>query len=121
MKKEEIFFRRRQIWNYYTQGYNQIQIAEKLKTSVKTIRRDFQSLKTESIEWFNQLRYGQIQMQHKSNYDSMSNVANELWKIYEKTEDDEKKLKILELISKKTEASSKILSKDIYPTHCERL
>jgi len=68
----------------------------------------------------NVLRISNTIVHHKSNYDSMLNVSNELWKIYEKTEDDEKKLKILDLISKKTEISSKILSNEIYPTHCER-
>jgi len=119
MKSQEVFLRRKQVWHYYTQGYNQIQIAEKLKTSVKTVQRDFKNLRKESVDWFNMLRHGEIQFHHKSNYDSIQNITNELWKIYEKTEDEEKKLKILNMISRKTEISSKILSKEIYPTNCE--
>ncbi len=120
MKKEEVFFRRRQVWHYYTQGYNQLQIADKLNVSAKTVQRDFQMLRKEAIEWFNTLRYGQIQLHHKSNFDSNQKVIFELWQLYEGEKDEDKKLKILNMISHKTEISSKMLSNEIYPTNCER-
>jgi len=97
-EKEE---RKRQVWNLVLQGYTQQQIAEKFNVSLKTISRDFHELKKESAEWMETLPKGQIQMYHKSNFEVFEKVNMELWKLYEQTEDEKLKLKILNTIAEK--------------------
>jgi len=97
-EKEE---RKRQVWNLVLQGYTQQQIAEKFNVSLKTISRDFHELKKESAEWMETLPKGQLQMYHKSNFEVFEKVNMELWKLYEQTEDEKLKLKILNTIAEK--------------------
>jgi len=83
------------------EGYTQQQIAEKFDVSLKTISRDFQELKKESAEWMETLPKGQLQMYHKSNFEIIEQVTRELWKLFEETEDEKLKLKILNTIAEK--------------------
>jgi len=91
-EKEE---RKRKVWDLMLQGYTQQQIAEKFGVSLKTISRDFQELKKESAEWMEALPKGQIQVYHKSNLEIIEKVAQELWKLFENTEDEKLKLMVL--------------------------
>jgi len=98
LEKEE---RKSQVWNLILHGYNQQQIADKFGVSLKTISRDCQELKKGSAEWMETLPKGQIQMYHKSNFEIIEQVTRELWKLYEETEDEKLKLKILNTIAEK--------------------
>ena len=112
MKKSEIFNRRQQVWDLFTQGYDQIQIAEKLGVSYKTISRDFQELKKDARDWLENLPEGEIQVHKKKNFDSIHKVVNELWKIFENTKDEDKKIKILNLITTNSKSASEMMNKD---------
>ena len=101
-KQAEVFFRKQKIWNLITQGFTQEQIANKLKVSLKTISRDFQELKKESIEWMNALPEGEIQLHHKKNFEMIDRVIQELWKIFERTKDEKEKIRILNIIAQKS-------------------
>jgi len=78
------------------------QIAKKLNVNIKTISRDFQFLKKDSSLWLNNLPQGEIQLQIKKNHMIINSVIQELWKIYGETEDKDKKIKLLDLISNKS-------------------
>lgn len=104
--KEE---RKRKVWELVLQGYTQQQIAEKFDLSLKTISRDVQELKKESAEWMESLPKGQIQMYHKSNFEIIDKVTKELWNLYEKTDDDKLKLKILNTIAEKRKLHANLL------------
>ena len=110
VKKSEILVRRQQVWSFFTQGYDQIQIAEKLGVSYKTISRDLQELKKDAKDWLENLPMGEIQLQQKKNFDSINRVGNELWQIYENTKDENKKVKILNLINTTSKSSSDLMS-----------
>jgi len=63
--------------------------------------KNFQELKKESAEWMETLPKGQIQMYYKSNFEIIEKVLQELWKLFENTEDEELKLKVLKTIAEK--------------------
>jgi len=67
-KESEIFIRQQKVWDLFIQGFTQQQIADKLNVSAKTISRDFQQLKKESMEWMNALPEGEIQLNHKKKF-----------------------------------------------------
>lgn len=94
----------------YIQGHTQQQIAEKLNVSLKTISRDFQELKAESKEWMNTLPEGEIQLHHKRNLEMLERVNQELWKIYEDTENEDTKIKILNTIAAKCKTQFDLFS-----------
>jgi len=77
------------------QGFTQEQIAKDFRVSTKTISRAIHEIKKDSIRWMDTLPRGQLQMYLKANVESMEKVSVELWKLYEKTEDDDLKFKIL--------------------------
>ncbi len=104
--KEE---RKRKVWELVLQGFTQQQIAEKFDLSLKTISRDIQELKKESAEWMESLPKGQIQMYHKSNFEIIDKVTKELWNLYEKTEDEKLKLKVLNTIAEKRKLHANLL------------
>ena len=101
-KESEIFIRQQKVWNLFIQGFTQQQIADKLNVSTKTISRDFQQLKKESIEWMNALPEGEIQLHHKKNFEMIDRVIQELWKIFERTKDEKEKIRILNIIAQKS-------------------
>ena len=108
-KETEICLRKQQVWSLLTQGITQQQIADKLNVSLKTISRDFQELKKESIEWMNTLPDGEIQLHYKKNLESVEKVIQEFWHIYENTEDENKKLKLLNFIAEKSKLHSQMM------------
>jgi len=93
--------RRNRVWNLLTQGFTQQQIADKLQVSPKTIYRDFQEIKKESIEWMETLPKGEIQLYYKTTFELIDTSINEMWKLFEKTEDEKLKLNILRTIIEK--------------------
>lgn len=109
MKKSEVFFRRQQVWDLFIQGHNQIQIAEKLNVSYKTVTRDLQELKKDARDWLANLDEGDIQIHQKKNFDNITRVSNELWKIFENTKDENKKIKILNFITSNSKSSSELM------------
>ena len=100
-KESEILIRKQKIWSLYKQAITQQQIADKLDVNIKTISRDFQELKQESKEWMETLPDGEIQLLHKKNFDMIDKVLQELWNIFETTKDDNKKIRILNIIAQK--------------------
>jgi len=98
-KEQEIQIRRQKVWGLFLQGFSQQKIAKELNVSLKTISRDFQDLKTESMKWMDSLPEGEIQLHHKKNLESIEKVIQEFWDIYENTEDENKKLKLLNFIA----------------------
>ncbi len=98
-KELEIHLRRQKVWDLMLQGFTQEQIAEKLDVSTKTISRDAIEIKKDSIRWLDTLTRGQIQMYHRSNFETIERVSKELWQLFETTEDDKLKVKILKTIS----------------------
>lgn len=100
--KNKIDERRKRVWNLLIQGFTQQQIADKLGVSFKTISRDYHQLKMDSIEWMESLPKGQIQLYHKTKFETVERVSHELWELYEKTEDQKLKLKILSTIAEKS-------------------
>ena len=105
----EIEIRLQKVWSLFLQGFSQQKIAEKLHVSLKTISRDFQDLKTESMEWMDSLPEGEIQLHHKKNLESVEKVIQEFWNIYESTEDENKKLKLLNFIAEKSKLHSEMM------------
>jgi len=108
-QNQKVENRRKQVWDLLLKGFTQQQIADKFDTSLKTISRDVQELKKESAEWMESLPKGQIQMYHKSNFEIIDKVTKELWTLYEKTEDEKLKLKILNTIAEKRKLHSNLL------------
>lgn len=94
-KKHEIFLRKQAIWDLMIQGFNQKQIAQEFGVSEKTISRDIHELKKDSIRWMDTLPKGQLQIYHRENVETMEKISRELWNLFDKTEDDSTKLKIL--------------------------
>jgi len=103
----EIHLRKQKVWDLTLQGFTQEEIAEKLDVSTKTISRDAKEIKKDSIRWMDTLPRGQIQMYHRSNFETIERVIKELWKLFETTNDDKLKVKILKTIAdnRKTHAS----------------
>jgi len=77
------------------QGFTQEDIAKEFGVSTKTISRAIHEIKKDSVRWMDTLPKGQLQIYHRANVESMEKVSVELWKLYEKTEDDDLKFKIL--------------------------
>jgi len=111
-KELEIQARQNKVWTLFVQGYSQQKIAEKLGVSLKTISRDFQELKTTSMEWMDSLPEGEAQLCHKKNFESIQRVLEELWNLYEKTKDENKKLNILNQIADKAKLQSEMMVKN---------
>jgi len=103
-KESEIYIRKQKVWDFLTQGFTQQQIADKLQVSLKTIFRDFQEIKKESIEWMETLPKGEIQLYYKTTFELIDTSINEMWKLFEKTEDEKLKLNILRTIIEKMQA-----------------
>ncbi len=93
--------RRKEIWNLFLQGFTQEQIAEKFKVSIKTISRDFKELKKESVQWMEALPKGEIQTYYRSIFETLERIIQELWKMYDDTEDNKLKITILNSIAQK--------------------
>ena len=98
-KESEIYRRKQRVSNLYRIGYNQREIAKKLDVSLKTISRDFIELKKEAVQWMEALTEGEIQLVHKRNLEISETTYQELFKLYQKTNDDNFKLKILKQIA----------------------
>ena len=106
-KELDIYLRQQKVWDLMLQGFTQEEIAEKLDVSTKTISRDANEIKKDSIRWMDTLPRGQIQMYHRSNFETIERVIKELWKLFESTKDEKLKVKILKTIAdnRKTHAS----------------
>lgn len=100
-KQLEIHLRKQKIWNFLTHGFTQQQIADKLEVSLKTISRDYREIKIESMEWMETLPKGEIQVYYKTTFELIDTSINEMWKLFEKTEDEKLKLNILRTITEK--------------------
>ena len=108
-KEQEIQIRQQKVWGLFLQGFSQQKIAKELNVSLKTISRDFQDLKTESMKWMDALPEGEIQLHHRKNLESIEKVIQEFWDIYENTEDENKKLKLLNFIAEKSKLHSQMM------------
>jgi len=97
-KEMEMYLRKQKVWDLTLQGFSQEQIAEKLGVSSKTISRDIKEIKKDSVRWMDNLTRGQIQMYHRSNFETIEKVTKELWQILENTVDEKLKVKILKTI-----------------------
>lgn len=111
-KELEIQARKNKVWTLFVQGYSQQKIAEKLGVSLKTISRDFQELKTTSKEWLDALPEGEAQLYHMKNFEAIQRVSEELWNLFEKTKDENKKLNILNQIADKAKLQSEMMVKN---------
>ena len=98
-KELEIYLRKQKVWDLTLQGFTHEQIAEKLDVSTKTISRDAKEIKKDAIRWMDTLPRGQIQIYHRSNFETIERVIKELWQLFESTDDDKLKVKILKTIS----------------------
>jgi len=110
-KELEIYLRLQKVWDLTLQGYTQEQIAEKLDVSTKTISRDAIEIKKDSIRWLDTLPRGQIQMYHRSNFETIERVIKELWQLFETTEDDKLKVKILKTIADNRKIHANLLER----------
>jgi transposase len=106
----DVFIRRQKVWALHKQGFFKYQIAERLGVSLKTVSRDFQTIKQEAVEWMNALPEGDVQLHHKHCIETVEEVLQELWRIYHKTKYDGMKLKILSIIAEKTKMHSEMMS-----------
>ena len=104
MKKSEIIHRQQKVWQYHIQGYNQQQIATKLKVAAKTISRDFEELKKDSIDWYNNIPKGELYVNHKMSIDSTNRVISELWKLYRTSKNEGKKIQALNSIAARSKS-----------------
>jgi len=111
-KELEIESRQNKVWSLFLQGYSQERIAEKLEVSLKTISRDFQELKTKSIEWMDALPEGEIQLCHRKNLETIQKVIQELWNLYENTKDEAKKQSLLNQIAEKSKLHSEMMTRN---------
>ncbi len=110
-KELETYLRRQKVWDLTLQGFTQEQIAEKLDVSTKTISRDAIEIKKDSIRWMDTLPRGQIQMYHRSNFETIERVIKELWQLFETTEDDKLKVKILKAITENRRTHANLLER----------
>ena len=110
MNQQEIEQRKDEVVLLYLQGFSQELIAKKLGTSLKTISRDFQELKEKSIEWMEALPKGELQLYHRTNFEIVNKVTEELWKLYEETKDEKLKLKILSTVVQKRKTFADMLA-----------
>ena len=108
-KDLEIFLRRQKVWNLYIQGFTHEQIAKKLDVNEKTVSRDLNVLKKQAIEWMETLPEGEIQLYLKKNYEYFENVIQQLLEIFENTNDDNLKVKILNDIAQKRKMQNDML------------
>jgi len=97
-KELEIQIRQQKVWDLTLQGYTQEEIGKKLDFTPKTISRDIKEIKKDSIRWMDTLPRGQIQMYHRSNFETIEKVTKELWELYDITMDLKLKVKILKTI-----------------------
>ena len=100
-KDLEVFLRRQKVWNLYIQGFTHEQIAKKEGVHPKTVSRDLNVLKIGAIEWMETLPKGEIQVYYKMTFELIDVSINEMWKLFEKTEDEKLKLNILRTITEK--------------------
>jgi len=110
-KELEIHLRKQKVWDLTLQGFTQEEIAEKVDVSTKTISRDAKEIKKDSIRWMDTLPRGQIQMYHLSNFETIERVNKELWKLFETTEDDKLKVKILKTIADNRKTHANLLER----------
>ena len=110
-KEIEIHLRKQKVYDLILQGLTQEQIAAKLETSTKTISRDVKEIKKDSIIWMDTLPRGQIQMYHRSNFETIERVIKELWELYETSEDTKLKIKILKAISDNRKISATLIER----------
>ena len=108
-KDLEIFLRRQKVWNLYIQGFTHEQIAKKLNVNEKTVSRDLNVSKKQAIEWLETLPEGEIQLYLKKNYEHFENVIQQLLEIFENTNDDNLKVKILNDIAQKRKMQTDML------------
>ena len=99
MKGSQIVARQEKTWDLKLQGFSNEQIAKKLGVSTKTVERDLCDLKKKSVEWMERLPKGEIQLFHRTNFEIVGKITNELWKLYEESKDEKQKLAILTKIA----------------------
>lgn len=109
-KEAEIYLRKQKIWELFLEGLTQQQIAEKLGVSVKTVYRDFQELKNESVEWMKSLPQGEIQIQYQRTFATLDKVQQKLWDIFENTQNESLKVKILSIITKRCKMHADLMN-----------
>ena len=110
-KELEIYLRQQKVWDLTLKGFTQEEIADKLDVSTKTISRDAKEIKKDSIRWMDTLPRGQIQMYHRSNFETIERVIKELWQLFETTEDDKLKVKILKTIADNRKIHANLLER----------
>ena len=99
-KELEIYARQQKVKDLLLQGFTQEQIAEKLDVSEKTIQRDVAEIRKADVEWMENLPKGEYQIRFRKIFQQHDKVINELWDLYDNTDDEKLKLKILETIGK---------------------
>lgn len=99
-KELEIYTRQQKVKDLLLQGFTQEQIAEKLGVSPKTIQRDVAEIRKADVEWMENLPKGEYQIRFRKSFQQHDKVVNELWDLYDNTDDEKLKLKILETIGK---------------------
>ena len=99
-KELEICTRQQKMMDLLLQGFSQEQIAEKLDVSTKTIQRDIAELRKGAVEWMENLPRGEYQIRFRKIFQQHDKIINELWDLYDNTDDEKLKLKILETIGK---------------------
>lgn len=99
-KELEIHTRQQKLMDLLLQGFTQEQIAEKLEVSLKTIQRDITELRKGAVDWMENLPRGEYQIRFRKIFQQHDKVINELWDLYDNTDDEKLKLKILETIGK---------------------
>jgi len=110
-KSVEIHARRKRILRLRSLGHTVENIAEILGVNPKTVSRDINELKDESIQWLNSLPGGEIQLILKKSLENIYKVINELEKILKNTIDDRLKVRILDQIAQKYKMISDMMDK----------
>jgi len=110
-KAYEIHTRKSKILRYRSLGHTEEDIAERLCVSPKTVSRDIKELKNEAIEWLDSLPDGEIQLILKKSFENIYKVISELKKIYNRSNDDRIKIRVLDQIAQKYKMISDMMDK----------
>ena len=97
-KESQMYVRQQKVWDLLMQDCSQEKIAKKLGVSTKTISRDVEEIKKDSVQWMDNLHKGQLQVYYRSDLESVDKVNEELWEICRGTKDKKLKVKILSSI-----------------------
>jgi hypothetical protein len=97
IKPQQIEWRRSKIIELSSQGYNQVEMAQKLQVDPSVICRDLQYLRSAALQNISEYTINELPLQYKLAVSATKTAIKEYWHIVETAKDNQEKMQALAL------------------------